>query len=129
MKIYKISIVVFILAIILVWLYVKGVPNSNIQIVTLNPSAGHIGDTIVVTGSGFSHNANKVLFGDYLESDLVSSDGKSLKFLIGRSLGPNCKKGIPCPNFGLNTAPGTYKVSIENENGARSNFLDLTVLK
>ena len=90
--------------------------NANIN--SLYPTSGGVGTSVTVFGSGFSQRGNSVHFGPGVITNITSSDGTSLSFIV-----PSQLTGYGSQSMAL----GTYNVSVTNERGATSNALPFTV--
>jgi peptidoglycan hydrolase-like protein with peptidoglycan-binding domain len=90
----------------------------NANITSLYPASGGVGTTVTIFGSGFSQRGNSVRFGSGVISNLTSSDGTSLSFIV-----PTQLTGYGSQSMAL----GTYNVSVTNERGSTSNTLPFTV--
>ena len=99
-------------------------PTSGLYIQSLSPSAGTIGSTVTIYGSGFTSD-NTVTFGSGALVHVVSYNGTSLTFTVPGALNPLCYySGCMLPS--QQTTPGTYNVSVQNSNGT-SNAQTFTV--
>ncbi|MEK7106977.1 MAG: IPT/TIG domain-containing protein [Patescibacteria group bacterium] len=90
--------------------------NANIN--SLAPVSGGVGTSVTIFGSGFSQRGNSVRFGPGVITNLTSSDGTSLSFIV-----PSQLIGYGSQSMEL----GTYYVSVTNERGSTSNALPFTV--
>ncbi len=126
-----------------------GVATSTISIVSstnsipttsrISPKSGVAGDRIVITGTGFSLNGNKVLImpenGDgrkYILESVASSNGREIAVRIQ-------KEAIPeCPTYGyaecirtnsaLQLVPGKYTIFVRNnDNGLMGGTVTLEI--
>jgi hypothetical protein len=84
----------------------------------LNPISGGTGTSVTVLGSGFTATGNAVHFGTGVISNLISSDGQSVSFIV-----PTQLVGYGSQNTGL----GVYNVSVTNGSGYTTNTLPFTV--
>lgn len=75
-----------------------------------------VGDNITLSGSGYALTDNKIRFGDIVISDVASPDQKTITFSVPQFSGNN-----------QNTAPGTYKITIDN-GFSLSNAVDLEIV-
>ena len=90
--------------------------NANIN--SLYPTSGGVGTSVTVFGSGFTQRGNTVHFGPGVITNITSSDGTSLSFIV-----PSQLTGYGSQSMAL----GTYNVSVTNERGATSGALTFTV--
>src|SRR3989338_2165129 len=90
--------------------------NANIN--SLYPTSGGVGTSVTVFGSGFTQRGNTVHFGPGVITNITSSDGTSLSFIV-----PSQLTGYGSQSMAL----GTYNVSVTNERGATSGALPFTV--
>jgi hypothetical protein len=90
----------------------------NANVTSLYPASGGVGTSVTVFGSGFTQRGNTVHFGPGVITNLTSSDGTSLSFIV-----PTQLTGYGSQTMSL----GTYNVSVTNERGATSNALPFTV--
>lgn len=89
-----------------------------VSIVSLAPSAGAVGSTVTVYGSGFSPTGNTVRFGNGLIANVSSQDGRSLTFVV-----PSQLSGYGSPYV----TEGAYQLSVLNAQGLVSNSITFTV--
>lgn len=100
--------------------------SGPVSISSLSPSVGPVGTTVTVTGSGFTGD-NTVQFGYGAIVHVAAQDSSTLVFTVPNELNPACFYASPrCLPPTKMTAPGTYAVTIANENG-RSNAKTFTV--
>jgi hypothetical protein len=102
-----------------------------------------VGDTITITGSGFT-NDNTILLDGMVAAKNVpitssiaiacttdpSCKGgihQTLIFTIPSSIGPDCKAGQMCPMYMRLLTSGTYNLAVENENGT-SNTIAVSIV-
>jgi hypothetical protein len=86
-------------------------------ITAIAPSAGPVGTTVTIEGSGFSATGNIVKFGVGYLSDLTSPDGRTLLFAVpeGHNICPPTELGYKEPCAGgvyPQVQPGSYAVSV-----------------
>ncbi len=98
-------------------------PNAQVLLSSISPSAGAVGTTVTLTGSGFttSANSNRVIFGQYQAAAVTSANGSSISFTLPSYLGANCAPNQACPMYALELQPGMYAVHVENANGISNN--------
>ncbi|MBV9349420.1 MAG: hypothetical protein JO026_01585 [Patescibacteria group bacterium] len=104
------------------------VPAASIRLLAISPSTASVGDTVTLTGIGFTAS-NTVLMDGLLAGGGKASilNGKqTISFTVPQALAPNCKAKQMCPQFMRQTTAGSYEVTVENANGS-SNVLVLTV--
>lgn len=95
-------------------------PSATVlpMISSLYPLSAAIGNTVTVSGAGFSTTGNAVHFGPGVIANINSADGKSLYF------------AVPSQLVGYGSQPtvlGTYNVSVTNASGYTTNVLPFTV--
>ena len=105
-------------------------PASAVLLNSLTPMTGPIGTIVTIHGSGFTDmgptrtgQGNRVQFGTLSILGVSSSDGKTLKFFVPETL-IECTRGNagPCPGS-VPTPPGSYKISVSNENGTSNQLV------
>ncbi len=99
--------------------------TSPVKIESISPLSAYAGQSVKITGSGFTASGNKVSaringvdldFGQY-----SSTDGKTLSFVV-----PNAVIGS---SIASTTVPvGAYKIAVKNINGG-SNLFDFSIVK
>lgn len=95
----------------------------------LTPTSGPVGTLVTIHGSGFAAMGNTIaLDGLVTESliDVSSPDGKTLTFIVPRSLGPNCKPDQACPMYLILVTARSYNVSVISD-GVTHNIGTFTV--
>ena len=108
---------------------------------SVTPNTGPTGTSVSVTGYGFTSD-NTILFagGAILHVPISSSIAiacttdpncrggirQTLVFTVPSSIGPNCPAGTACPMYMRLITPGTYTLSVQNQNGT-GNDLNFTV--
>ena len=90
---------------------------AALTVTAIIPSAGPVGTTVTIEGSGFSPTGNIVKFGAGYLSDLRSSDGRRLLFAVpeGLDICPPSELGYnePCPGGAYpRVQPGNHAVSV-----------------
>jgi hypothetical protein len=98
---------------------------GSVMLSTLNPSAGPVGTTVTLYGSGFTQS-NTINFGSGVIANVYSANGTSLSFAIPTYLSPYCAPSTACPMYMQVVTPGMYNVSVQNQNGT-SNTLTFQV--
>jgi hypothetical protein len=91
----------------------------------LSPNAARVGQQVTIFGSGFMQN-NTITFGQGAIQNAYSGNGSSITFTVPSYVGPYCPSGSACPAYAIQITPGTYNVSVTNQNGT-SNTVQLTV--
>ena len=100
-------------------------PSSAPTIISLSPALAQIGDTITVTGTGFTQTGNAIQIGTGYVLGVPSSDGKTLRFVLPAYLG-SCPPFVDvCAMFAIQVSPGTYQLFVINAHGT-SNAVSLT---
>lgn len=109
-------------------------PGTNpISLYSLSPSAGVVGTTVSVTGYGFTNSNTVLMNGSVAARNVPISSSiaiacttdpsckggirQTLIFTIPDSLSPNCPVGSMCPMYMRLITPGTYTITVNNENG------------
>jgi hypothetical protein len=91
----------------------------------LSPSAGYMGQQVTIYGSGFG-SSNTVNFGGGVIQNISSQNNSTITFTIPPSVGPYCVPGSVCAQYLISITPGSYNVSVMNQNGT-SNTIPFTV--
>ena len=108
----------------------------------VTPTSGPVGTSVTIDGRGFSHD-NTIHFGSGVIShvDITSSSAiscttdpscipgihQTITFNVPTALDPACRaSNPPCMVASRMTTPGTYMVTVENQNGT-SNAITFTV--
>jgi len=97
---------------------------------SIAPSSGRVGDTVVLTGSGFTQD-NTVHFGIGGKRYLPSfNNGTAIYFTIPPYVSPcdTLAPGAMCAAYVQLVTPGTYQVYVTNQNGT-SQQLTFTVVQ
>ncbi len=92
----------------------------------LSPNSGYIGQQVTVYGSNFA-SSETINFGTGAIQNFYSQNGTSLPFTVPSSVGRDCAPGTACPQYLISITPGTYNVSVMDQNGT-SNAIPFTVL-
>jgi IPT/TIG domain len=91
-------------------------PSTAVDLSTISPSAGPVGTTVQVTGSGFSRTGNVVKFGVGYVSGLDSPDGRTLRFVVPEHHEvcppPDLDLKLPCAEMHPRVMPGDHPVSL-----------------
>lgn len=102
------------------------IPTGAVSINAVNPTAGPVGTSVTLTGSGFT-NDNTIRFGSGVLIHVASNNGTTLTFDVPTGLTPQCFYSTPrCYVATMLTTPGNYAVVVQNTNGA-SNAASFTV--
>ncbi|KKW08479.1 MAG: Peptidoglycan-binding domain 1 protein [Candidatus Kaiserbacteria bacterium GW2011_GWA2_49_19] len=98
-------------------------PNSgNVAISSLSVSAGPIGTSVTIYGSGFDPAYNNVYFGNTPIPGNVASNGNSLTFTVPASFNSNCS-GYGCYLMNQFINPGVYPVYVTNTRGTSNSLM------
>ena len=84
------------------------------------------GQQVTIYGSNFA-STDTIDFGNGAIQNVYSQNGTSLTFTVPSSVGPYCAPGTACPQYLISITPGTYNVSVMDQNGT-SNEIPFTVL-
>lgn len=107
-------------------------PAQIIRLDSVSPNSGRVGTQVTIKGSGFTANTTVLMNSNVAaknETLEYSANGmEALTFLVPSSLTADCKAGQACPQYAQLVTPGSYQISIENENG-KSNTLQFDVVK
>lgn len=95
-----------------------GCPTGQLSIQSLSPNSGAVGQTVTIYGQGFSTSGNTVRFGNGIITNVNSTDGRAVSFVV-----PTYLTGYGNQTVNL----GTYNVSVSNASGMTSNALPFTV--
>lgn len=116
---------------------------TAVSLYSVNPSSATVSQTVSVTGFGFT-NANTILMdGSVVARDVPITSSRAIacttdpachgginqtiEFTVPSALSPNCPSGMYCAMYMRQVTPGTYAVTVMNDNGT-SNTLMLTVV-
>jgi hypothetical protein len=102
-------------------------PGVAPEVRGIQPAEIAVGDTAVITGSGFTASANSVHLGPGYLKDLASSDGTSIRFALPTALSPCPPSAEVCAALAVLLTPGTYSLSVVNANGT-SNDITLRIV-
>jgi hypothetical protein len=107
-------------------------PPTTFDLSKISPSAGPVGTTVQVTGSGFSRTGNVVKFGVGYVSNLDSPDGRTLRFVVPEHHEvcppPDLELTLPCAEMHPRVMPGDHPVSLVSSSQT-SRQLAFTVTK
>ncbi|MDB5195063.1 MAG: hypothetical protein JWO84_247 [Parcubacteria group bacterium] len=117
-------------------------PNSTVSLYRLAPPNGETGTTVSVTGFGFTNSNTVLLDGSVAARNvpIISSIAiacttspschgginQTIQFTIPTALSANCTSAKACPLYARLVTPGTYSITVQNDNGT-SNALPFTV--
>lgn len=102
-------------------------PTAAPAVSGVSPSAAAVGDTVTISGSGFTSTANAIKIGAGYLLGIATPDSTSLRFTLPTALTP-CPPGTQvCITLAVLLTPGTYPVSVVNANGT-SNELTFQVV-
>jgi hypothetical protein len=93
----------------------------------IQPAELAVGDTAVLTGTGFAATGNGIHLGPGYLNGVPSSDGTSLRFVLPTALSACPPDTQVCIALAVLVTPGTYRVSIINANGT-SNEISLRIV-
>jgi hypothetical protein len=102
-----------------------GQPATLTQV---QPATAAIGDTLTVSGTGFTATGNSVKIGAGYLHNIPSDDTKTLKFVLRSSLGACAPTVSLCTQQAIVLTAGSYKLAVVNVNGT-SNEVALQVVE
>ena len=101
--------------------------QSSPTISSISPTSGAVGTTVTVYGSGFN-GSDVVSIGGGVISTISIVNSNQLNFTVPSSVGPYCRGGMMCPMYLRLLTPGTYDISIKDQNsGTVSNSASFTL--
>lgn len=83
----------------------------------VEPASAAVGDSLTLTGSGFTATGNSVKIGDGYLHNIPSGDTKALTFVLRGNLGACPPTVSVCTQQALSLVPGTYMLAVVNVNG------------
>jgi hypothetical protein len=86
-------------------------------VLQVQPSAPAVGDTVTLSGSGFTVTENTIRIGTGYLAHVSTSDGSTLRFALPASLSPCPPEAQVCVQIVLQLTPGAYQLSVINANG------------
>ena len=92
----------------------SGPPSKISQV---EPATCPIGDTVTITGTGFTATGNAVRIGTGYLYNIPSDNTTTLKFAVRGVLGVCSPTALVCTQQVQVLAPGTYKLAVVNVNG------------
>lgn len=112
-------------------LWCGGVPGP-VTLYSISPSRAKIGDSVTVSGIGFT-DANRILIDGMVAmrnvpASRLSSGHQVITFTLPEYLSPNCPDGAPCLLYVRQLEPGTYPLTVVNSKGT-SNTILITVVE
>jgi len=119
---------------------------KQVSIYTISPSAGPVGTSVTITGTGFTDD-NTIYFAggaiQHVPATTVYTYGQlgfacngypncsaplqSITFTIPEAIGQYCAPGMYCTMLARMVTPGTYDISVGNDTYGKSNALQFTV--
>ncbi len=103
-------------------------PTGPAPVLTkVSPTSAAIGDTITITGTGFTATGNTVKLGSGYTAALNSSTTTTLTFTVPSALGVCAPTAQACVALALTVSPGATTLAVLNSNGT-SNELAFTVV-
>jgi hypothetical protein len=102
-------------------------PTETPRITSVQPSSAAVGQTVTLTGSGFT-GANTVQIGGGYVWNVAAADSTTLQFTLPQALQPCPPTAQVCIQVILLLQPGTYQVWVVNAGGS-SNAATLQVVK
>jgi hypothetical protein len=102
-------------------------PGARPVIARIEPAAAAVGDTVTITGSGFTAADNSLKVGAGYIHKLTSPDQATIRLTLPSYLSACAPGQEVCVALALPLEPGDYKVSVINAHGA-SNELTLRVV-
>jgi hypothetical protein len=102
-------------------------PTGPPALTAITPPQVSIGDSITLTGSGFTTTTNAIRIGSGYIQGGVASGGTSVTFVLPSVLTVCPPWAQVCITLAIVVTPGTYQVAIVNANGT-SNELPLRVV-
>ncbi len=116
-------------------------PQASITLRAITPSSGPVGETVTLTGFGFTSD-NIIHFGGgaiahvpitssiavacTTDPSCIPGIRQTLTFTVPSAVGPYCAPGMMCAMYMQEITPGTYTVYVQNSNGT-SNAVSFTV--
>lgn len=96
------------------------------SITAISPNVARVGTSVTLFGTNLS-GSNTILFnGTGALYNAYSQNSNSISFVVPSSISAYCAAGQACPQYAQVITPGTYSISITNQNGT-SNSVPLTV--
>ena len=118
-------------------------PNQNVSLYFISPSSGKVGTTVSLTGFGMTTDNTVLMDGMVVARNVPITSSiavacttdpsckggirQTIQFTVPQSLSPNCALDMVCPMYVRLVTPGTYQLSVQNNNGT-SNSLSFTVV-
>ncbi|HWB34147.1 MAG TPA: hypothetical protein VG753_02420 [Candidatus Paceibacterota bacterium] len=118
--------------------------DHAITLYSVSKTSGiHVGDTITITGFGFTDRNTILLNGMAAARNVPITSSvavacttdpscrpgihQMISFTVPSSIGPDCKAGEMCPMYLTLLLNGTYNLTVENENGV-SNAVKIEII-
>lgn len=92
--------------------------RTNASLYSLSKVSGAVGESVTIYGAGFTQEGNSVYFGKGVITNLRSTDGMTLSFIVPATL-----SGFGNETVGI----GTYPIFVTNKHGVQSNSLSFAV--
>lgn len=93
----------------------------------LTPTSAKVGDTVQITGTNLNLGSEKIYFGGTLVGQNSSANTKSSLSFVVPAYYQACPPGTDCKIASVSVVPGTYQITVINQNG-QSNSVPLTVV-
>jgi hypothetical protein len=103
----------------------SGSYGSNPTISSINPVYASVGTNMTIYGTNFT-GANTIMFNSGALNNVYTTSGNTLSFVLPSAVGAYCPQGQACPTYAQLLTPGTYNVSVINQNGT-SNPVTLVI--
>ena len=117
-------------------------PSGTVSLYSVTPSTANVGSTVSITGFGFTSNNTILMDGNVAARNVPITSSiaiacttnstchgginQTITFAVPSSLSPYCAAGMACPMYVRLLTPGTYQVTVMNDNGTSAS-LPLTV--
>ena len=105
---------------------VTGATSGSLNLSSLSPTSGHIGQQIILTGSGFANYGNVVHFGTGGQLNVSAVNGTTIYFNIPAWVSPCDLIGYGCAASAMQVVPNIYPIYVTNNNGS-TGVLNFTV--
>lgn len=101
-------------------------PRGSLSITSITPSSGPAGTQVTIKGMGFNATS-QIIISNGATHATVNATGTVLTFAIPEYVGAYCKPGYACAMYAVVVQPGTYAISVRNDDGTNSNSVNLTI--